>query len=156
MEDIQAFVETLQLIPHPEGGFYREVYRSNELIPELDRNYLTSIYFLLTSENCSKFHRIMSDEIWYFHAGSPLTVHMLNEDGYTTQNVGLELDKNQLPQFTVTKGTIFGSTVSEPNSFSLVSCAVAPGFDFRDFKLFEKHELLEYYPEHAEIIARLT
>lgn len=155
-ENIRLIVEKLELLPHPEGGFYKETYRSNETTNEGSRNLMTSIYFLLTSENCSRFHRIKSDEHWYYHAGSPLVVHMLNEKGYQHQVIGNDFNKNILPYFMVPKDTIFGSSVLEDNSYSLVSCAVAPGFDFQDFELFERDVLLNSYPDFPEIITKLT
>ncbi len=154
--EINAIVEKLQLLPHPEGGFYKEVYRSEEIIESRDRNLLTSIYFLLTSSNISKFHRIKSDELWYFHAGSPLIVHTLDRNGYAQHLVGNNLDAGQKPQLLVPKNTIFGSSVLNENSYSLVSCAVSPGFDFMDFELFTAEVLLADFPGEKEIIARLT
>jgi len=154
--EVQAIIEHLDLLPHPEGGFYKEVYRSEEQINDKNRDLLTSIYFLLTSENVSKFHRIKSDEIWYFHAGSPLHVHTLTERGHQIHVVGNELLLHQQPQFTVSKNTIFGSTVSQEDAYSLVSCAVAPGFDFSDFELFDFDTLKALFPAEQEIISRLT
>ena len=156
MTQMQHLIEALQLLPHPEGGFYKETYRSELTLESKDRQLLTSIYFLLTSANVSKFHRIKSDELWYFHAGSPLVVHTLGERGHQQHHLGLDLFKGQQPFLWIPKDTIFGSTVLENDGFSLVSCAVAPGFDFRDFELFERSELLRAYPEHKEIVERLS
>ena len=155
-QEIAYWVEKLDLLPHPEGGFYKETYRSNETIPGTNRQLMTGIYFLLTSENISRFHRIKSDEIWFFHAGSPLIVHTLDENGHKQQHLGLDLNAGQQPQFLVAKNTIFGSSVLNENSYSLVSCAVAPGFDFEDFELFTKADLLPLFPECEAIIERLT
>jgi predicted cupin superfamily sugar epimerase len=156
MPSQEQIIETLGLLPHPEGGFYKETYRSELTLEGKERQLLTSIYFLLTSENISKFHRIKSDELWYFHAGSPLIVHTLGERGHQQHHLGLDLSKGQQPFLWIPKDTIFGSTVLENNGFSLVSCAVAPGFDFRDFELFERSELLVASPEHKEIVERLS
>lgn len=156
MTTAQELVQSLGLLPHPEGGFYKETYRSELTLEGKERQLLTSIYFLLTSENISKFHRIKSDELWYFHAGSPLIVHTLGERGHQQHHLGLELSKGQQPFLWIPKDTIFGSTVAENDGFSLVSCAVAPGFDFRDFELFERSELLAAYPEHRDIVERLS
>ncbi len=154
--EIQELINKLGLLPHPEGGFYKETYRSSEEIPGKGRSLQTAIYFLLTSSNVSRFHRIKSDEIWFHHAGSPLIVHMLDDSGYHTQVVGMDLDAGQTPQFLVPANTIFGSTVLEEDSYTLVSCTVAPGFDFKDFELFNAETLCSLYPEHSEIIDRLT
>lgn len=155
-QEIAFWVEKLELLPHPEGGFYKETYRSEQTIPGTERQLMTGIYFLLTSKNVSRFHRIKSDELWFYHAGSPLIVHTLDENGHTQNHVGLDFKAGQTPQFLVPKNTIFGSSVLNDDSYSLVSCVVAPGFDFTDFELFTKEELLPLFPEHEAIIERLT
>lgn len=153
---IQQIIDELRLEAHPEGGFFIETYRSKEILANEGRNLMTSIYFLLTSENVSKFHQIKSDEMWYFHSGSPLVVHMLSKRGHEELIIGNDLNKGQRPYGMVPKDTIFGSCVLEENSYSLVSCAVAPGFDFRDFKLFTKEELMPDYAAFEDIIDKLT
>ncbi len=154
---IEALVKQFNLLPHPEGGFYVETYRSDLSVAAIDRSLTTVIYFLLTSENVSNFHRIKSDELWFFHEGSPLTVHTLDpEKGYQQHKVGLAIENGQTPQLLVPKNTIFGSTVDSADSYSFVSCVVAPGFDFNDFELFTRKALLEEYPEEQAVIERLT
>lgn len=155
-KEVQKIVTKLNLLPHPEGGFYKETYRSTEKLENIDRHLLTSIYFLLTSENVSRFHRIKRDEHWFFHAGSPLIVHTLDAEGHHQTLIGADLSKGENPHFVVPKNTIFGSSVFESNSYSLVSCVVAPGFDFADFELFEFDYLLREFPDHSEIIHQLT
>jgi len=149
---LELLIHELNLIPHPEGGFYRETFRSKEVLKDINRNLVTAIYFLLQSEDISHFHRIKSDEHWFFHAGSPLVVHTLDKNGHHKHLVGLELNKGETPHFIVPKNTIFGSQVLEKNSFSLVSCLVSPGFDFADFELIKRANLLKEYPQHKEII----
>ncbi len=149
---IELLIQELNLIPHPEGGFYRETYRSEEVLKDVKRNLVTTIYFLLRSEDISHLHRIKSDEHWFFHAGSPLVVHTLDKNGHHKHLVGLELNKGETPHFIVPKNTIFGSQVLEKNSYSLVSCLVSPGFDFADFELIKIAELLKEFPQHKEII----
>jgi predicted cupin superfamily sugar epimerase len=153
---INELIQKLNLIAHPEGGFYSETYRSSELTQQGNRVLSTSIYFLLTSTNVSNFHRIKSDEIWYFHEGSPLVVHTLSSEGHHEYKVGLNVSNHETPQLLVPKDTIFGSTVLEEDSYSLVSCSVAPGFEFEDFELFSTEELLSQFPDHKNIIQRLT
>lgn len=155
-EEIAYWVEKLGLAPHPEGGYYRETYRSNEQLPS-GHALVTSIYFLLTSDNCSRFHRIKSDELWFHHAGSPILVHTLERGvGHTATPVGSNPANNYHPYFLVKKDTIFGSSVLEKNSFALVSCVVAPGFRFEDFELFTAEQLLHDFPNDATIIHQLT
>ena len=107
---IEYLVRKLDLNPHPEGGFYKELYRSRGLIhrdslpSDIDgsRNYCTSIYFLLSSENFSAFHRIKQDEIWHFYEGSTLYVHVIDPDGYYTRHsIGSNIDEGEEPQFVV-------------------------------------------------------
>ena len=101
------------------------------------RKLYTSIYFLLTSNDISHLHRIKSDELWYYHAGSPLTIHIIDENGvYKEIKLGLNLDKGEVPQALVPKNSIFGSSVMDEDTFSLVGCMVSPGFDYKDFEFF--------------------
>lgn len=154
---IQEIINKFGMLPHPEGGFYKETYRSSELCLNGSRNLKTVIYFLLRSEDVSHFHRIKSDEMWYYHAGSPLVVHSIDDQGnYNEQKLGINFNQGEIPQYLVLKNTIFGSSVFEKNSYSLVSCSVSPGFDFEDFELFKQADLLEQFPHHHEIISKLT
>lgn len=154
-EKAKLYIDQLGLLPHPEGGFYKETYRSSGTTG--DRNLMTAIYFLITSKNISRFHRIKSDEIWYFHDGSPLSVHTLDkENGHQIHQVGLDLEKGENPQFLVPAKTIFGSSLDQENAFSLVSCTVAPGFDFADFELFTTEELLQQFPNDEDIVRKMT
>ena len=156
MNQLQQLIDELGLQAHPEGGYYKETYRSGQTLDGQDRQLLTSIYFLLTAENVSRFHRIKSDELWYFHAGSPLIVHTLSERGHEQHHLGLDLSKGQQPFLWIPKDTIFGSSILDDEGYALVSCAVAPGFDFRDFELFTAEQLLLKFAAHREIIERLT
>lgn len=156
MPSIDHWVRLLDLEPHLEGGYYRQVYKADDNFKD-HRKLYTSIYFLLTADNPSRFHRLTADEIWYFHAGQALTVHMIDPDGtYTTAQLGHDLAAGQALQYCVPKGSIFGSTVEETGGFALVSCMVAPGFEYEDFELFDRADLLTTYPDHAAIITRLT
>lgn len=149
-------IKKLNLQAHPEGGYFSEMYRSEMTIPGIERQLMTAIYFLLTSDNVSRFHRIKSDELWFYHGGSSLIVHTLGENGHTETKVGFDFTNGEVPQFLVPKDTIFGSSVLEENSFSLVSCVVAPGFDFADFELFTADDLLKQFPNEREIILKMT
>jgi predicted cupin superfamily sugar epimerase len=164
-QEIQQLVESLELLPHPEGGYYKEVYRSEKTIakdslPDSfsgDRSYCTSIYFLLTSENFSAFHRIKQDEIWHFYGGSSLSVHVIDTDGtYTEHKVGMDFSNGEQPQLVVPEGCWFASSVAQEGSYAFVGCTVAPGFDFDDFELATRTALQQEYPQHAAIIHKLT
>ena len=152
---IEELVEILDLKAHPEGGFYAEIYRSQDTLANKNgdnRNLATSIYFLLRSEDVSHFHRIQSDELWFWHEGSPLSVHLLGETGHEILQLGPVDGRDTKPQQLVPAKTIFGSTVDQPDSYALVSCVVAPGFDFRDFELANAERLSGSFPEHADLI----
>ena len=155
-EIVERLVEKFNLTAHPEGGFYSETYRSEIELPGMERQIMTTIYFLLRSGEVSKFHRIKSDELWFFHQGSPLLVHTLDNSGHTAFELGNDILNGETPQYLVKGDTIFGSAVRDEDSYSLVSCVCAPGFDFRDFELFEAKDLLPLFPDHAAIINELT
>lgn len=164
-KELETIIKSLNLIPHPvEGGYFREVYRSKSTISKEglngfsgDRNYCTSIYYLLTSANFSAFHRIKQDEIWHFYKGSPMYVHVIDLDGtYTRHEVGLNIEEGEVPQLAVTSGCWFASSVKNENDFSFVGCTVAPGFDFEDFEMAKREQLVAKYPKHKEVIESLT
>ncbi len=165
MDNIKNIVESLKLQPHPEGGYFREVYRSEGRINEEtlgndfsgERNYATSIYFLLTSESFSAFHRIKQDEIWHFYKGTAIRLHIISDDGnYSNTIIGNDLEKGQNPQFVVRAKDWFAAEVIDADSYALVGCTVAPGFDFNDFEMPERASLISRFPEHEEIITAFT
>ncbi|KOC55585.1 cupin [Clostridium botulinum] len=148
------FIEKLNLKKHPEGGYYKESFTSQDTIGS--RQLWTSIYFLLNSGEVSHFHRLKSDELWYFHDGEALTIYMISPSGELIEKqVGLNIEQGEAPQVLVPKGYIFGSTMNN-EGFSLVGCMVSPGFQFQDFELFTRKELLEKYPYYKDIIKKLT
>jgi uncharacterized protein len=164
MKDAKYWIDKLIMQAHPEGGFYKETYRAEEVISKSglpnrfsgDRNFSTAIYFLLRSQDTSAFHRIQSDELWHFHAGSTLSIYQLNESGLTIKLLGSDLDKGESLQVVVPANTWFGAKVNEPESYTLAGCTVAPGFDFSDFELASRVELLKNFPAQRDIIHLLT
>jgi len=160
----EYWIEHLELIAHPEGGFYKETYRSDEMVPknglpkrfETDRNFSTAIYFLLRSQDLSMFHRIKSDELWHYHAGTSLSIYVLTPDKVVTHTLGPEVEKGQHPQVIIPANCWFGAKVNESNSYVLTGCTVAPGFDFQDFELGKRTDLLKEFPQHSSIIEMLT
>lgn len=165
MGTIEKLITHFELQEHPEGGYFKETYRSEGVIPEAvfpdvfegSRNYCTGIYFLLTSDTFSAFHRILQDEMWHFYQGSPLTIHMISPAGeYSKQVVGLDFENGELPQSTVPKKYWFAAEVNRPDSYSFVGCTVSPGFDFRDFELASEELLSNKFPKHKDLISRFT
>lgn len=158
MKNAQYWVEKLNLNAHPEGGFYKEVYRAKEeFIPNEigdKRNYITSIYFLIEEGNVSHFHSIQQNELWFYHAGAPLVVFVLHENGDLEEiKIGPNPKNGEVLQALVEANKIFGS--KSLGDYSLVSCVVAPGFDFADFKLYNKSTLLHKFPNQDKIINEL-
>ena len=164
MKQIEQIIDLLKLQPHPEGGYFRETYRSTGEIAgenlkgyEGKRNFATSIYFLLTSDSFSAFHKVIQDETWHFYEGNALKIHMISPQGeYSSVIVGKNLKDGEVFQFTVPGGYWFAAEVIAPNTYALVGCTVAPGFDFRDFTLAKQSELIEKFPKYDSLIKRLT
>ncbi|TLX77200.1 cupin domain-containing protein [Labilibacter sediminis] len=158
----KEIVNHLQLQEHPEGGWYKEVYRSDMVLNQkalphtftADKSALTSIYYLLANAQYSAFHKIKSPEVWFFHKGMPLVIHMISEKG-TYSKVELSDKAQGHLQYTVEPNTWFAAEIKGQYGYSLVSCAVAPGFDFSDFTLAQSTDLRSEYSEHVEIIERL-
>lgn len=173
----ESLVRRLGLIPHPEGGYYKEVYRCDDRIvsppsrfgPDRgDLSLCTSVYYLVESPDFSAFHKIKSDELWYFHAGTGIIVHCLDERGaYQALELGPGREYFGLVRaglWFAAESTAFdkadetdmlnGSSASRP--WALVSCAVSPGFEFQDFELASRDSLLKSYPAHEALIVRMT
>ena len=148
--------------PHPEGGFFAETYRSAEITPPDAlptrfagaRAFGTAIYFLLESHNRSALHRIQSDEVWHFYAGGPLEVFVIEPDSgaLTVIRLGNRPDWGEVFQAVVRAGCWFGSKPMAGSAFSLVGCTVAPGFDFADFELADRADMLRQFPQHEAVI----
>lgn len=151
--------------PHPEGGYFKETYRSEGKIKAdslgtefgSSRNYSTCIYFLLTSDNFSAFHRIKQDEIWHFYDGSPIRLHVISELGeHKSHIIGKEVLNGEQPQLVVKAGDWFAAEVMNEDDFSLVGCTVSPGFSFEDFELPSREELISKFPDHKNLISQFT
>jgi predicted cupin superfamily sugar epimerase len=154
--EAQRLIAALGMQPHPEGGWYRETYRSPDTVTTARgtrRSATTSIYFLLTSAEFSAFHRLASDEAWHFYRGDPVTIEIVSPSGaYTQRTLGV----GDALQATVPANAYFASHVDAPDSYALVGCDVSPGFDFADFELTPRAMLIAAYPQHAALIARYT
>lgn len=171
------WIEKLVLEPHPEGGYFRQAYKSElRVLPEGPpesrsvaksattvgqtggaRAASTAIHFLLEGNNFSALHRLRSDEVWHFYAGSPLVVHLISPEGkYSAILLGNDPNRGEVFLAVVKAGCWFGSHVVDWKGWALVGCTVAPGFEFEDFELGKREELSERYPQHREVIGRLT
>ena len=157
------YIQKLQLEKHPEGGYFREVYRSGEMISidvpkkNLKRNVSTSIYFLLEGSQISKFHRLKSDELWHFYDGGSVKVFVIEENGKLTEIIlGNKIEEGEVFQTVIKKNSWFAAEVVNKRSFALIGCTVSPGFDFSDFELADRKFLLKCFPKHQSLIFKFT
>lgn len=160
----EFWITHLNLSKHIEGGYFSEVYRSllsfdTEALPKEfsgNRNICTHIYFLLEKGQFSAFHRIRSDELWHFYSGDPLIIYEIEKNGALTKHLlGNDPQSGQSLFCVIKTGNWFASKVANGSEYALAGCTVSPGFDFADFELAKKEELLAKYPAHAELITRL-
>jgi uncharacterized protein len=164
LHDSRYWIAKLRLAPHPEGGYFRQTYKSDltivgQALPGFPgaRAVSTAIYFLLEAEQFSAFHRLRSDEMWHFYAGAPLVVHVIDAGGdYSSVLLGSTPKAEQMFQAVVKAGCWFASEVQDHKSWALVGCTVAPGFEFEDFELARREELALQFPRHRRLIERLT
>ena len=164
MSIINLLIQKYNLEPHPEGGWYKQTYKSNEQIaPEAlperfsaRRAFSTAIYFLLERGNFSAFHRIKSDECWHFYAGEPLFIYIIEQTGeLKIISLGNDHEKGQSFQYVVPANCWFASRPAPESEYCFVGCTVSPGFEFDDFELANATELSTIYPQHKPIIIEL-
>jgi predicted cupin superfamily sugar epimerase len=161
--DSAYWISQLQLIQHPEGGYYREVYRSAEAISagslpsrfDGARSFSTSIYYLLESGDFSAFHRIKSDEVWHFYGGDPLELHILSGSEYQMVLIGRDLHAGHHLQYVVPHGAWFASRPAAGSSYCLLGCTVSPGFDFADFQMGSVHEVCGARADIVDLLREL-
>jgi uncharacterized protein len=143
MNEINQLVELHNLLPHPEGGFYKETYRSE---------FSTGIFYLLTKGQKSSFHRIKSDEMWHFYGGDSISIVEITSSGTVKETI---LDKTNA-QYVVPANIWFGAYLPTKSEFAFTGCTVAPAFHFADFELADKNEMLRMFPAAKEMIEKLT
>ena len=155
MKNAEYYIKNLEMIPHVEGGYFKESFLSEDNVRE-NKKLWSSIYFLLRTGEVSNFHRLKSDELWYYHDGEALTIYMITPEGeFITKQLGTDIENGEYPQVLVPKGYIFGSAMNK-EGFSLVGCMVSPAFEYEEFELFEREYLLNLYPKYKDIILKLT
>ena len=158
-ERAEQRVRALALVPHPEGGWFRETYRSTERVAPGSlparfpgaRCLATSILYLLPAGGRSHFHRLRSDETWWHHDGGAMHLHLLGAHGLRLVVVGPES-----PQAFVPHGTWFAAEPEPGAEFALAGCGTSPGFEYEDFELASRDGLLADYPAQHELVIRFT
>ncbi|MGA3037844.1 MAG: cupin domain-containing protein [Vulcanimicrobiaceae bacterium] len=155
MDDAGKIITDLGLIPHPEGGWYAETYRSALMVHAhgAQRSALTNVYFLLDGTTFSAYHRLDADETWHFYRGNDLTISIIDADGVLEER-RLGLDGPW--QTTVVAGSYFAARLTNQTGYALVGCSVGPGFEFAGFEISKRDELIACFPKHRESIRRLT
>lgn len=163
--EAKKYIDLLNLEPHPEGGYFKEIYRSGEIIlpeglPERfrkSRAIATSIYFLLEGNQVSNFHKLKSDEIWHYYDGCGAKIFVIDSYGELTEfSLGKNIIQRERLQVVIKNNHWFAAELIDKNSFCLIGCTVSPGFDFEDFEMAKKMMLTEAFPEHKELIERFT
>ena len=161
---VHELITALDLTPHPEGGYYRETYKSDLCFNAMDENASfpgrrstgAAIYFLLEGRDISRMHRIKADELWHFYEGAPLTVHVIHPDGTLEEiRLGSDIARGETFQALVKAGCWFGASLAG-DGHALVGCTTHPGFEFEDFEMAEQDDLLSKWPEHEAVIRKLT
>jgi len=160
VDEALELVVRLHLVPHPEGGWYRETYRSESMVPGARpgtaRAASTAILFLLPAGGHSAFHRIAADELWHHHAGDALELHLIDPAGrHEVRRLGPNVAAGETPQQRVPAGWWQAATPLG-GRFTLCGCTVAPGFDFEDFELAERTTFVAAHPGLRDVIARFT
>jgi predicted cupin superfamily sugar epimerase len=164
-DKVSQLIAFYSLLPHPEGGYYRQTYKSSMSIDGQyvskdfagERAVSTAIYFLLNESNFSAFHRIKSDELWHFYAGDVLNIYVIDKNGnLETIKLGKNYLNGEAFQAVVPAGAWFASAPEKNDSYSFVGCTVAPGFDFQDFELAERNHLIDLFPQHKNLITSFT
>lgn len=161
----QQVIDRLRLLPHPEGGYFRETYRASlrhmeHALPSEyggERSAATAIFYLLTPDTFSALHRVKSDELFHSYAGDAVEMLQLWPDGNSkTVLIGNNLAQDHSPQVVVPGGVWQGSRLVAGGNWALLGCTVSPGFDFADFEIASRSDLLAQWPEAAEMITALT
>lgn len=163
--DAAAWIGALGLVPHPEGGFFRETWRAPEAVGQEGlpprfpgpRALGTAIIYLLRAGDHSRLHRLHADEVWHLYDGGPLHLHVLEPGaGYRRLALGRDIVRGESPQCVVPHGAWFGAEPAEGVAFVLAGCTVTPGFEYEDFELGERTALLTAFPAHHALVERLT
>jgi len=159
----KQYIKKLKLKKHPEGGYFKEIYRSGEIILgehlpkrfKSSRNFSTSIYFLLEEKQFSNFHLLKSDELWHFYDGCDVIIYIINDKGkLSIEKIGR--GKNHKFQIIIGKNNWFAAELSDKKSFALVGCTVSPGFEFEDFVMGNRGELIKQFPKYQRVIEKFT
>lgn len=164
--ETKKIITNLNLQAHPEGGYFAQFYKSNDLIKPCDKNRYqdenrsagTSIYYLLNQHDFSAWHKLKSDEIWHYYKGSAVKLYVINAEGKLSMNILGDpfMAENASFQVLIKAGDWFAAENIDKSTYSLVGCTVSPGFEYNDFHLANRKDLVAEFPQHEKIINQFT
>ena len=160
MKKADYWIQHLKLIPHPEGGHYKETYKSRIFLSKgelnncvITRRSASLIYFLLSENEKSAFHKLKNDEIWIFNSGSSVKIYIIDNNGnLSIEKLGNNIENNEELQVFIPAESWFAAELIDKTSFCLMSCLVSPGFEWDDFELADIKKLNEQYPEYSDVL----
>ncbi len=156
-KDAIQLIKRLRLKKHPEGGYFKETYIADTIVNlvgyDKPRPISTAIYYMLVGDQFSAFHRMKSDELWHHYMGGSLTVYAIDNNGKLSK-IKMGKSRSEAAQVAIKANTWFAASLNDKKSYCLLGCTVSPGFDYRDWELGKRDELIKRYPQHRRIIER--
>jgi uncharacterized protein len=157
-KDAVKLIKRLRLKKHPEGGYFKETYAADIIVNvvgyDKPRYISTAIYYMLVGDQFSALHRVKSDELWHHYSGGSLMLYAINNGKLSKVKMGKS--RGEALQVVIKANTWFAASLNDKKSYCLLGCTVSPGFDYRDWELGKRHELIKRYPQHRAIIERYT
>ena len=157
-KDAARLIKRLGLEKHPEGGYFKQTYTADTIVNvagyDGPRHISTGIYYMLVADQFSAFHRIRSDELWHHYTGGSLTLYAI--DNGKLSEIKMGKSRGEAPQVAIKANTWFAASLNDKKSYCLLGCTVSPGFDYRDWELGRRNELVKMYPQHTTLIDRYT
>ena len=157
-KDAAKLIKRLRLKKHPEGGYFKQTYTADITVNvvgyDKPRYISTAIYYMLVGDQFSALHRVKSDELWHHYSGGSLTLYAI--DNGKLSKVKMGKSRGEAPQVAIKANTWFAASLNDKKSYCLIGCTVSPGFDYCDWELGKRHELIKMYPQHRAIIERYT
>jgi predicted cupin superfamily sugar epimerase len=159
-KDAVQLIKRLRLKKHPEGGYFKQTYTADTIVNvagyDKPRYISTAIYYMLVGDQFSALHRIKSDELWHHYTGGSLTLYAIEIDNGKLSKIKMGKRRGEAPQVAIKANTWFAASLNDKKSYCLLGCTVSPGFDYRDWELGKRNDLIKMYPQHRMIIERYT
>ena len=157
-KDVVQIIKRLRLKRHPEGGYFKQTYTADTRVSiegyDKPQYISTAIYYMLVGDQFSAFHRIKSDELWHHYTGGSLILYAIVNG--KLKKIKMGKSRGEAPQVAIKANTWFAASLTDKKSYCLLGCTVSPGFDYSDWELGKRDELIKMYPQHKTIIERYT